>query len=242
MGSSVGRLFRVTTFGESHGLAIGAVVEGCPPGLQLDLEELQSELDRRRPGQCELTTSRREPDQVRVLSGLFEGETTGTPIALLIENQDAKSRSYDGVKSLYRPGHGDATYMARYGIRDYRGGGRASARETAARVAAAGIARQWMTMHWGIEVLAWVDQVGAERATVDLTSLSRESIKAHLTRCPEPNAASLFEDMIREAKADGDTRVEWLERLYESTWWLGALFLIIEADLVKRVSPRMQGV
>ncbi|MCA9526442.1 MAG: chorismate synthase, partial [Myxococcales bacterium] len=134
MGSHTGQLFAVTTFGESHGVALGCVIEGCPPGLALDLEALQADLDRRRPGQSALTTPRKEADRVQVLSGLFEGRTTGTPIALVFFNEDARSRSYDGVEALYRPGHADFTYEARYGLRDHRGGGRASARETAARV------------------------------------------------------------------------------------------------------------
>ena len=205
MGSSVGRLFRVTTFGESHGPAIGVIIEGCPPGLTLDLEQLQLDLDRRRPGQSDLTTSRQESDRVELLSGLFEGQTTGTPIALLIRNKDAHSRSYDGVKELYRPGHGDATYMARYGLRDYRGGGRASARETAARVAAGGVARQWLSARYGIEVIAWVDQVSAHRAKIDPNTVTHAEVEAQLTRCPDHEYHLLFDSLIRTAKEEGDT-------------------------------------
>ena len=141
-GNTIGRLFCVTTFGESHGPAIGAVVDGCPPGLALTEADLQHDLDRRRPGQSQFTTQRREDDQVRIISGVFEGKTTGTPIALMIENTDQRSRDYNKIKDLYRPAHADLTYDAKYGVRDYRGGGRSSARETAARVAAAGIAKK----------------------------------------------------------------------------------------------------
>jgi chorismate synthase len=141
-GNSFGQAFTVTTFGESHGLALGAVVDGCPPGLALTEADLQVDLDRRRPGQSKFTSQRKEPDQVRILSGVFEGRTTGTPIGLLIENVDQKSKDYDDLKDLYRPAHADFTYDAKYGFRDYRGGGRASARETAMRVAAGAIAKR----------------------------------------------------------------------------------------------------
>ena len=235
MASQTGRLFRVTTFGESHGQAIGAVVEGCPPGLRLDLDELQADLDRRRPGQSSLTTSRQEPDRVEVLSGLFEGQTTGTPIALIIRNRDARSRSYHSVQSIYRPGHGDATYMARYGLRDHRGGGRASARETAARVAAAGIARQWLSHRWGVEVLAWVDQVGPDKAQVDVTSVTRDLIEAQLTRCPEREAALRFEQLIRDVKTDGDTIGGVIAAIARGVpaGWGSPVFDKLEADLAK---------
>lgn len=235
MGSSTGRIFRVTTFGESHGSAIGAIVEGCPPGFALDLDVLQADLDRRRPGQSKITSSRQEKDQVEILSGIFEGKTTGTPISLLIKNQDAKSRSYEGVKSLYRPGHGDATYTARYGVRDYRGGGRASARETAARVAAAGIARQWLSTRFGIEVLAWVDQVGSERASIDPHRVTRALIEVSPTRCPEPSSAALFEKMIREVKAEGDTLGGVIGAVARGVpaGWGSPVFDKLEADLAK---------
>lgn len=204
MGSSTGRLFRVTTFGESHGDALGAVVEGCPPGLALDLDAVQADLDRRRPGQSRLTTPRKERDRVRVVSGVFEGRTTGTPIALLFVNEDAHSKSYDAVRDVYRPGHADYTYDARYGHRDHRGGGRASARETAARVAAGAIARQWLAGR-GVDVIGWVARVHDIDAVVDPDAVTRAAVDAHPTRCPEPVAAEAMAERIAAVRAEGDT-------------------------------------
>lgn len=159
-GNSFGELFRVTTFGESHGPAIGAIIDGCPPGLELCEADLQHELDRRKPGQSRYTTARREADEVRILSGVFEGRTTGTPIGLLIENTDQRSKDYSAIKDLYRPGHADYTYDKKYGFRDYRGGGRSSARETAMRVAAGAIARKLLKQEFGVEFYAGVTQIG----------------------------------------------------------------------------------
>lgn len=205
MGSSMGTLFRVTTFGESHGGALGAVVEGCPPGIALDLERLQSELDRRRPGQSALVSQRRESDRVEVCSGLFEGRTLGTAIALLIRNEDADPRAYEPFAHLYRPSHADFTYDARYGIRAWAGGGRASARETAARVAAGAIARQVLEHLGPVEIVAWVDRVRDVDARVDAATVTREQVEAHLVRCPDPEAAAAMEARIREARKAGDT-------------------------------------
>jgi chorismate synthase len=235
MGSSTGRIFRVTTFGESHGPAIGAVIEGCPPGLHINLKSLQADMARRKPGQSKLTTSRGEDDHVDILSGVFEGVTTGTPISLLIKNKDARSVNYDGVKDLYRPGHGDATYMARYGIRDYRGGGRASARETAARVAAASIARQWLAKTYDIQVIAWVDQVGVHRATVSPHSVTTAQVESNLTRCPDPQSAILFEKMILAAKREGDTLGGVIGAVARNlpAGWGDPVFDKLEADLAK---------
>ena len=235
MGSSSGRLFRVTTFGESHGSAIGAVIEGCPPGLPIDLEQLQEDLNRRRPGQSALTTSRSEADRVEVLSGIFDGVSTGTPLTLLIHNRDMRSRNYDNVRDLYRPGHGDFTYQARYGVRDYRGGGRASARETAARVAAASIARQWLNIHFGIEVVGWVDQVAHLKAIVDHKVVSRADVDAHPTRCPQAEMAASFENLILEAKSEGDTvgGVVGAVARQVPAGWGDPVFDKLEADLAK---------
>ena len=153
-GNSFGQLFRVTTFGESHGLALGAVVDGCPPGLELCEADLQHDLDRRKPGTSRFTTQRREPDEVKILSGVFEGKTTGTSIGLLIENTDQRSKDYSDIQDLFRPGHADYTYHQKYGLRDYRGGGRSSARETAMRVAAGAIAKKYLKQEFGIGSLA----------------------------------------------------------------------------------------
>jgi chorismate synthase len=159
-GNSIGKLFVVTTFGESHGMAIGCVVDGCPPGLQLNEADIQPDLDRRRPGQSRFTTARSEDDRVEILSGVFEGRTTGTPIALLIRNTDQRSRDYSRIKNLFRPGHADFTYQRKYGIRDYRGGGRSSSRETAARVAAGAIARKYLKQRFGVQIAGYVAKLG----------------------------------------------------------------------------------
>ena len=158
-GNSFGERFRITTFGESHGLALGAIVDGCPPGLEISEEDLQVELDRRKPGTSRYTTQRREPDQVKILSGVFEGKTTGTSIGLLIENTDQKSKDYSNIAGTFRPGHADYTYTQKYGFRDYRGGGRSSARETAMRVAAGAVARQVIPE---VSILAYVAEIGGD--------------------------------------------------------------------------------
>lgn len=163
-GNSFGQLFRVTTFGESHGLALGAVVDGCPPGLEISEADLQGDLDRRKPGTSRYTTPRREPDEVKILSGVFEGKTTGTSIGLLIENTDQRSKDYSDIKDLFRPGHADYTYHQKYGQRDYRGGGRSSARETAMRVAAGAIAKKYLKQVHGIEITGFLSQLGPIKA------------------------------------------------------------------------------
>ncbi|MEM8733057.1 MAG: chorismate synthase, partial [Planctomycetota bacterium] len=159
-GNTFGKSFCVTTFGESHGLALGCVVDGCPPGLELSESDLQADLDRRKPGQSRFTTQRKEPDEVKILSGVFEGKTTGTPIGLVIENQDQRSKDYSEIKDKYRPAHADLTYDRKYGFRDYRGGGRASARETSMRVAAGAIAKKYLHNRYGIQVRGFLSQLG----------------------------------------------------------------------------------
>ena len=159
-GNTFGQLFRVTTFGESHGLALGAIVDGCPPGMELSESDLQGDLDRRKPGTSRFTTQRREDDAVKILSGVFEGKTTGTSIGLLIENTDQRSKDYSDIKDVFRPGHADYTYHQKYGIRDYRGGGRSSARETAMRVAAGAIAKKYLKEHCGIDIFGFLEQLG----------------------------------------------------------------------------------
>ena len=166
-GNRFGNLFSVTTFGESHGVSIGGVIEGCPPGLAIDEALIQRELNRRRPGQSKHTTQRKEPDTIQILSGTFEGKTTGTPIGVLIENVDAKGRDYEAVKDAFRPGHADFTYQHKYGIRDYRGGGRSSARETAIRVAAGAIAKQYLLEKHGIRIHGYLAQMGPIKLLVD---------------------------------------------------------------------------
>jgi chorismate synthase len=205
MGSQMGVLFRVATFGESHGGALGVVVEGCPPGLRLDLGAVQAELDRRRPGQSKLVSARREGDEVEVLSGLFEGETLGTPLAMLVRNQDADPSAYEAFKDRYRPSHADFTYDAKFGRRAWAGGGRASARETVARVAAGAVARQVLQALGPVSVVAWVDRVHDVQATVDPQTVTLEAVEAHPTRCPDPDAAAAMEAKIRWARQQGDT-------------------------------------
>ncbi len=213
MTSSFGQLFRLTTFGESHGVAVGVVVDGCPPNLAVDRDEIQLELDRRRPGQSRLVTQRNEADQVQILSGLFEGRTTGTPIAMVVDNGDQNSGAYDHLKDLYRPSHADYTYQAKYGVRDHRGGGRASARETIGRVAAGAIARKLLASAANVDVLAWVSQVadigctaGGEIADIDFAAeITRQQVEAGPTRCPEPAAAAAMTERIEQARRDGDS-------------------------------------
>ncbi len=199
-GNTIGVLFRVTTWGESHGPATGAVVDGCPPRIEIAAADIQSELDRRRPGGLPSTSPRREADRVEILSGVFEGKTTGTPIALLIRNTDADGAAYDGLRDLCRPGHGDITYQAKYGIRDHRGGGRASGRETAGRVAAGAVARKVIAQA-GIAVQAWTRELGGIAAEPHSLDAARTSP----LRCPDPEAERKMIARLEEARAAGDT-------------------------------------
>ena len=204
MGSTFGTLFRVTTFGESHGPGLGAVVDGCPPGLRLDLEAVQAELDRRRPGTSALTSARKESDRVRIVSGVLDGVTLGSPIALLFDNEDADPSAYAEMEHVYRPSHADFTTDAKYGIRDWRGGGRSSARETAARVAAGAIARQVLAHLGPVSIVAWVDEVAGDRASVS-SEVDRAAVDRTPVRCPDPAAAARFEAAILAARKGGDT-------------------------------------
>ena len=199
-GNSIGQLFRVTTFGESHGLALGCIVDGCPPGLVLSETDIQPELDRRRPGTSRFTTQRRESDQVRILSGIFRGVTTGTPIALLIENQDQRSADYTSIENLVRPGHADYTYSHKYGIRDYRGGGRSSARETAMRVAAGAIARKYLRSQ-GIEIRGWLAQIG----DIKVDKLDWQEIDNNPFFSPDADKVPTMEALINRLRSEGDS-------------------------------------
>jgi chorismate synthase len=205
MSSTFGHLFRVTTFGESHGAGLGAVVDGCPPRLPLRAADIQAALDRRRPGQSDLTTSRREPDRVEILSGVQDEVTLGTPIGLLIRNQDARPGDYRKTDTVPRPSHADYTYQAKYGLRARSGGGRASARETAARVAAGAIAQTLLRVRWGVEVVAWVDAVGSQEAAVDVASVTPDAVDANAVRCPDAAAAGCFAAEVRAAKEAQDS-------------------------------------
>ena len=200
-GNTIGRLFTVTTFGESHGPAIGAIVDGCPPGLELGEADLQRDLDRRRPGKSRHTTQRREPDEVRILSGVFEGRTTGTPIGLLIENVDQRSRDYGEIAELFRPGHADYTYQQKYGLRDHRGGGRASARETAARVAAGAIAKKYLRERLGVSVRGYVAQLGPIRAE----RLDWEAVEENPFFFPDAGKVAELEAYMDALRKEGDS-------------------------------------
>lgn len=205
MSSTFGKLFSVSTWGESHGCALGAVVDGCPAGLRLAPEDLQFYLDRRRPGQNALTTPRNEGDKVEILSGVFEGRTTGTPISLAIFNGDQKSGDYDEMKTWYRPGHADLTYDLKYGFRDHRGGGRSSARETAGRVAAGSIARKLLREAAGTEILAWLSAAGSVSSSIDPATVTYDAIDASKVRCPDAEVSAELEREIALAKAEKDS-------------------------------------
>ena len=198
--NTLGRVFRFSTWGESHGPALGAVVDGCPPGLELSEDDLQPWLDKRRPGTSRFTTQRQEPDQVRILSGVFEGRTTGTPISLMIENVDQRSKDYSEVALAYRPGHADYTYDAKYGFRDYRGGGRSSARETAARVAAGGVARLVIPE---VRIRAYLVELAGD--AIDRAAFDPDQIDANPFFCPDPAAAARWEKIVDEARKSGSS-------------------------------------
>ena len=200
-GNSFGTLFSVTSFGESHGPALGGVVDGCPPGMALSEADLQAELDRRKPGTSRHVTQRQEPDQVEILSGVFEGKTTGTSIGFLIRNQDAKSKDYAAIAETFRPGHADYTYWQKYGIRDYRGGGRSSARETAVRVAAGAIARKWLRERYGVEIRGYLSQIGPHR----LALKSWDAVSQNSFFSPDPDIVPTLEAFMDQLRRDGDS-------------------------------------
>jgi chorismate synthase len=203
-GSSFGTVFKVSTFGESHGKAIGVIIDGCPAGLAIDEAFIQSELDRRRPGQSKIVTQRDESDTAQILSGVFEGKSTGHPIAMVIYNEDQRSKDYSHIADKYRPSHADFTYQMKYGFRDYRGGGRSSARETAARVAGGAVAKL-LLQHYGISINAYVSQVGHIKTISDYKSLNFNEIESTPVRCPELETAEKMIALIQEIKKAGDT-------------------------------------
>ena len=204
-GSSFGQLFCLTSFGESHGRGLGGVIDGCPPNIELDMAEVLADLARRRPGQSALTTQRKESDEIEFLSGIFEGKTLGTPIGFVVYNRDADAGAYAPFKDKYRPSHADYTYDAKFGHRAWVGGGRASARETVARVAGGAVARQVLRSLFGIEVVGWVDTVGELESCVDSSTVSRSLVDANVVRCPDADAAERMEKRIREVRSQGDT-------------------------------------
>ena len=204
-GNTFGEQFRITTFGESHGGGVGVVIDGCPPRLELDPSDVQVELDRRRPGQSRLVTQRNEDDEVEIYSGLFEGRTLGSSIGMLVRNKDARPGAYEDMKTTYRPSHADWTTEAKYGIRNWQGGGRASARETIGRVAGGAVARKVIQQVAGIEVVGWVSSVHDIDARVNGGTVSREEVEADPTRCPDPEAAALMTTAIEAARKDGNS-------------------------------------
>jgi chorismate synthase len=204
MGNSFGHIFRIHTYGESHGKALGVVIEGCPAGLVIDEGFIQSELDRRKPGQSRITTQRKEADEFEIVSGVFEGKSTGTPISIIIRNEDQKSKDYSHIADKFRPSHADYTYQAKYGIRDYRGGGRSSARETVARVAAGAVAKL-LLQHYGIAVASYVSQVGNLKLETPYYELNLKSAEDNIVRCPDQGMAEKMIDLIDQTRLSRDT-------------------------------------
>ena len=237
MGNIFGHLFRITTFGESHGGGVGVVIDGCPPQLEISETEIQVELDRRRPGQSKITTPRKESDICEIISGVFQGQTLGTPIAILVRNQDARSQDYDEMAVKYRPSHADATYDAKYGIRNWQGGGRSSARETIGRVAAGAIAKKILKQVAGIEIVAYVKRIKDLEAVVDSNTVTLEQVESNIVRCPHSECAARMIDLIDRAKRDKDSLggvVECVARNIPKG--LGEpVFDKLEADLAKGV-------
>jgi len=201
-GNTFGKIFKLTTFGESHGKAIGGIIDGCPAGVSVDFDKIQYEMDRRKPGQSKIVTQRKEPDTVEFLSGIFEGITTGTPIGFMIHNNNQKSKDYEHIKNSYRPSHADFVYDKKYGFRDYRGGGRSSARETAARVVAGSIAKQFMS---GVQFNAFVSGVGELKLKNPHLVNNFSSVESNPVRCPDPKIAKDMEELIKQIRKEGDT-------------------------------------
>jgi chorismate synthase len=229
--NTFGELFRVTTFGESHGLALGAIVDGCPPGLELSEEDLQGDLDRRKPGTSRFTTQRREDDRVKILSGVLNGRTTGTPIGLLIENTDQRSQDYGNLMDLFRPGHADYTYEHKYGVRDFRGGGRSSARETAMRVAAGAIAKKWLKERYGVVIQGYLSQLGP----VKIEQVDFSVIETNPFFCPDANKVQAMEDYMTELKKTGDSVGAKVSVMAQGVppGWGEPVFDRLDADIAK---------
>jgi chorismate synthase len=204
MSNTFGKIFKISTFGESHGPAVGVVIDGCPAGIEINEAFIQHELDRRKPGQSKITTQRKEEDKIEILSGIFEGKSTGTPIAMAVWNADAKSKDYSHIADKFRPSHADYTYFEKYGIRDYRGGGRSSARETLARVAAGAVAKLFLS-HFGIKITAYVSQVGSIKTDPDYKKLNLNKTEDNIVRCPDPAIAEKMIELIDTIRKDCDT-------------------------------------
>ncbi len=235
MGNSFGHLFRITTWGESHGGGVGVVVDGCPPRLPLSEADIQPDLDRRRPGQSSITTPRKETDTVQILSGVFEGQTLGTPISMWVKNEDFRSEAYSEMATKFRPSHADYTYQAKYGTRAWPGGGRTSARETIGRVAAGAIAKKLLRLRWGVEILACVTQVQDLTASVDPETVQATDIESNIVRCPDPTAAHMMIERIEQRRSEGDSVGGVVLGIARGVpvGWGDPVFDRLEADLAK---------
>lgn len=235
MGNIFGHLFRITTFGESHGGGVGVVIDGCPPRLEISTEEIQFELDRRRPGQSKITTPRKEDDRCEILSGVFQGKTLGTPITILVRNEDQRSQDYDEMAVKYRPSHADATYDAKYGIRNFQGGGRSSARETIGRVAAGAIAKKILQQAAGVEIVGYVKRIKDLEGAINSETVTLEQVESNIVRCPDAEAAARMIDLVEQFRDQGDSLggvVECVAR-YAPTGLGMPVFDKLEADLAK---------
>lgn len=237
MGNTFGHLFRITTYGESHGGGVGVVIDGCPPQLEISETEIQLDLDRRRPGQSKITTPRRESDTCEIMSGVFEGKTTGTPISILVRNQDARSQDYEEMAFKYRPSHADATYDAKYGIRNWKGGGRSSARETIGRVAAGAIAKKILKQVAGVEIVGYVQRIKDIEAKVDSNTVTQEQVESNIVRCPNTECAAMMIESIELARKAKDSLGGVVECVARNVpRGLGdPVFDKLEADLAKGV-------
>ncbi len=237
MGNTFGQIFRITTYGESHGGGVGVVIDGCPPQLEISAEEIQIDLDRRKPGQSKITTPRKESDTCEIMSGVFQGRTTGTPISILVRNKDARSQDYDEMAVKYRPSHADATYDAKYGFRNYQGGGRSSARETIGRVAAGAIAKKILHLVAGVEIVGYVKRIKDLEAEVDPNTVTLEQVESNIVRCPHAECAEVMIERIEQARKEQDSLggvVECVARHVPKG--LGdPVFDKLEADLAKGV-------
>lgn len=233
--NSFGQLFRITTWGESHGGGVGVVVDGCPPQLALSEADIQPDLDRRRPGQSKIVTPRKESDTIQILSGLFEGKTTGTPISMLVKNEDARSEAYNEMATKFRPSHADYTYTAKFGFRNWQGGGRSSARETIGRVAAGAIAKKLLRERFNVEVLAYVKQVQNIAAAIDHDKVTFEQVESNIVRCPDAKVAEQMIALIEETRAKGDSVGGIIEGIARGVpaGWGEPVFDRLEADLGK---------
>lgn len=237
MGNTFGHLFRITTFGESHGGGVGVIIDGCPPRLSLDISEIQQELDRRRPGQSKITTPRKESDTCEILSGVFEGQTLGTPIMIMVKNKDTRPQDYDEMAKKYRPSHADATYDAKYGIRNWQGGGRSSARETIGRVAAGAIAKKILKQVANVEIIGYVKRIKDLEAAIDPATVTLEQVESNIVRCPHPDRAQQMIQLIEDIRDQGDSIGGVVECVVRNApTGLGSpVFDKLEADLAKAV-------